>query len=377
LIINKFSIDNSSKKNDLDKTKSSFEFLKIHNPDANINKIEESQSKLSQQIINNDENETGFFIPSSLKIYLKEDQREFELEIERKLHEENEKNSKLIEEKKKSSLYRSPANATINQVELYYNLIFQEIEENINEKKQPEFYSLKLDIISQLSDVPNKFPIAKGVLINKKNIDKIKTIWNEDYLIWINKYIPNFELKKYEYSVDLFMILNKLCSPPVVASISGILLGLSNLRSIMYSNNHYISNLMEGFLIVSKVSVPFLYISTGISFVANPGFSLNIIVTKFHVILGMIHRFVIMPVIGFGWVYVWTKYYGGILAESKVIRIAIFIPFCVPSGNNIIMLVNVMKYYINESAALMIMQNISMIVTLTLLYVFYFILIGF
>jgi len=341
------------------------------------NNIDKNHSK--SNLYENSENDlknTEYVIPINLEKYLKEYSKDLEKEREIKFDKEILLKKKIIKVKKSSILYRSPANSTINQVESYYFLLFNEVEKNLDEKKRKEFQSFKLEVFKNLAEIPNKFPIVRGSIINKNNETLIKNIWDQEYLTFIKVYIPDFTLKKPNFILNKVLIFNKLYSPPIIASISGLLIGLSQLRGILFSKNHYISNIVEAIALISKVNVPLLYISGGVSFVANPGYNMNMIINKYHTFLSMIHRFIVMPAIGIVWVYVWTVYYGGIIKESKVIRISIFIPFCVPSAMNIIMIVNLMKFYIEETATLLLLQNLSMIITLTILYLIYFIIIG-
>jgi len=394
-IKSKTEIEKNISKEQFEKTKSSFEILKKNNSDINNKKDRPSSFEVDKNRHRNNINHSirdyhlansknsdnssiycEFYIPSDYKKYLQEDIEDYIKEKENFEREEIYKNKMIIQEKKSSLNYLSPANATINQVELYYNQLFRYVEENINLEKKTEFYSFKTKIISGLYDVPNKFPIARGVIVNRTNKQIILKIWNEKYLPYIKMFFPNFELKKASYKVNKELIMNKIYSPSVIACISGILIGISGLRIVIFSENHYISNIVEAVYIISKVTVPFLYISAGITFVAVPSLNLNLIINKFHIILGMFHRFIVMPCIGIGWVFIWTKLYGGIIAKSKVIRISIFIPFCIPSANNIILLLNIMKYYVSEIGFILLIQNLSIIVTLTLLYLFYFIIIG-
>jgi len=385
-INSKTEIEKNISKEQFEKTKSSFEILRKNHSIINIKKDSsedgkdrhpnEKNNSIQESHLANNENSditsicSEFFIPSNCKEFLHEEEKE------NSLRQEIYKNKMIIQEKKSSLNYLSPANASIDQVQSYYNQLFRYVEENINLEKKSEFYSFKTRIISGLYDVPNKFPIARGVIVNRTNKQIILKIWNEKYLPCIKMFFPNFELKKASYQVNKELILNKLYTPNVIACILGILIGISGLRIIFFSENHYISNIVDAIYVISKVTVPLLYISAGISFVTAPRLDLNLIINKYHIILGIFQRFIVMPCIGMGWVYFWKKFYGGIIANSKVIRISIFIPFCLPSANNTILLLNIMKYYISEIGILLVIQNMTILVTLTLLYLFYFIILG-
>lgn len=258
----------------------------------------------------------------------------------------------------------------------YFELLFQEVEKDLNKSAEVEYLNLKKSVCKELKNAPFKFPIARGVLLNRSNDKQINTIWEKEYLEIYKKYFPSFDLKKYDQSVNYKLIMNLMYSPPVVGCYLGLIIGMSNMRIVLFSKNHYISNLEDGLELVSKVTVPFLYITIGISFIAIPKLSLKMTVRKFHIVLGIFHRFIVMPSIGLLWIFLWSKYFGSYVKDSKVIRISMFIPFCVPSGANIVMLVNVIKYFVNEAAAVLVAQNISMIITLTIWYLIYFMVIG-
>jgi len=52
---------------------------------------------------------------------------------------------------------------------------------------------------------------------------------------------------------DISLVINKIHSPAVVGTILGLVVGISGMRDILFSSNHYISNLVEGIYIITKV----------------------------------------------------------------------------------------------------------------------------
>jgi len=257
----------------------------------------------------------------------------------------------------------------------YYQKMFRIIEQNINKEYLVEFELEKSEIMKNLHDIPPKFPIARGIEVNRINIKEIDAIW-DDYVLAIQKLNNEFELHSCLMKADMSLIINKIHSPAVVGTIIGLVIGISGMRDILFSSNHYITNLVEGILVLTKATVPFLYVSVGISFVTIRGFSLNLPVSKKHMIVGMIIRFIIVPGFGLLWTWIWTEFYGGIIKQSRVFRISLFIPFCVPSSANLVIITNLLKYFIAESNLLLVGQNICLLVTLTILYLIYFVVIG-
>jgi predicted permease len=257
----------------------------------------------------------------------------------------------------------------------YYQKMFRIIEGNINKNYLIEFQLEKSEIMKNLHDIPPKFPIARGIEVNRININEINAIW-DDYILAIKKLNNEFELHTCLMKADLALIINKIHSPAVVGTILGLIIGISGMREVLFSSNHYITNLVEGILVLTRATVPFLYLSVGISFVTIRGFSLDLPVSKKHMLVGMIIRFIIVPGCGLLWTYLWTEFYGGIIKQSRVFRISLFIPFCVPSSANLVIITNLLKYFVAESNLLLVGQNITLLVTLTILYLIYFVVIG-
>lgn len=257
----------------------------------------------------------------------------------------------------------------------YYQKMFRVIEQNLNKDCAVEYELEKSEIIKNLHDIPPKFPIARGIEVNRINIREIDAIW-DDYLIAIKKLNNEFELHSCLMRSDFELVINAIHSPAVVGTILGLIIGVSGMRDVLFSLNHYITNLVDGILVLTRATVPFLYVSVGVSFVTIRGFSLNLPVSKKHMILSMIIRFIILPGFGLLWTYIWTEYYGGIIQQSRVFRISLFIPFCVPSSANLVLLTNILKYFIAESNLLLVSQNLSLLITLTVLYMIYFVTIG-
>lgn len=252
---------------------------------------------------------------------------------------------------------------------------------DLKEKKSEQIYQMKEKEENKLLQIyfdhehPPYFPIARGLNLTEENLEKIKSIWGDfDFILKEN--FKDFSLAIKKEPADFTLVLNKVYSPILLGSILGLVIGLSGMRDILFSSNHYIQNLVEGILVISKAAVPFLYISVGVQFLTMQKINLNITLSKKHIIISLIHRYLIIPAIGLLWVYIWTNYYGGVVKESKVFRISLFIPFCVPCSANISMLVNLIGYFKEETSVILLVQNLSMLIGLTILYLVYFIVIG-
>jgi len=176
---------------------------------------------------------------------------------------------------------------------------------------------------------------------------------------------------------NVWVSLNKLYSPAIVGCILGLIIGISGMRDLLHSKNHYLQNFLEGFNIITKSTVAFVYISTGVSFATFTGFKWNLPINKKHLIVTFIVRYIILPFIGILWILAWKTFYGGIVEESKVFRISLFIPFCIPSSSNLIIILNLLKYFLGETNILLIWQNGLMVFQLLALYVVYFVQIGY
>jgi len=311
------------------------------------------------------------------EIYLPQESMKHLRMVERDRKKEKMRMNSIIIENNKITSIRLQRHQSIfdNSIVNYYEKIFRIVENNLDSARFDEFLVEKSEVMKNLYDIPPRFPIVRGIEINRVNLKDVESIWN-DYLIAIKNLNNDFQLNSNHMVSDIMLIINKIHSPAVTGTILGLLIGVSGLRDILFSTNHYLSNLNEGILILTKATVPFLYVSVGVSFVSVKGLNLGIPVNYKHIIISFLIRFIIVPGFGIFWTWMWTSYYGGMLQASKVFRIALFIPFCVPSSANMVVIVNIIRYFIEEANIILVFQNLSLIVTLTILYVVYFITIG-
>jgi hypothetical protein len=253
--------------------------------------------------------------------------------------------------------------------------MFKIIELNLNPELRDEFLVEKSEVMMNVLDIPPKFPIVHGLELNRINIKDINLIW-DDYYIQLKEFDKEFELHPNIIQADFSLVLNKLLSPCITSAFIGILLGISGIREIIFSTNHYIENVLDGVYIITRALVPMLYISVGFSFMSITGLSLDIPVSKKMLLAAFTVRFAIVPLFGLLWCYIFTYYYGGIIWTSKVFRVSLFIPFAVPSSANMVIITIIIKFFIAESNLILVFQNLFLIITLTIWYLIYFLVIG-
>jgi hypothetical protein len=263
-----------------------------------------------------------------------------------------------------------------NEIEKYYNRVFRCVEAHLDQEKKKEYEEFKISIQNSIFSIPPSFPIAKYVPLTRKIVDSIEKEW-QIFEKCILKLDPNFKLKTVPIEISLKIIINKIYSPSIIGCFLGLIIGMSSMREILFSTNHYISNLVESFYLITKTLVICLYITLGISMTSVRHLSfLNTPVNKYYIILIMIIRFLIMPGIGYLYVHLWTKYFGGMVLKSKVFRIAIFMPFSLPPTANIVIIVNIIKFFAQETALFLFANNMTLFASVTIIYLIYSIIVG-
>jgi predicted permease len=261
-------------------------------------------------------------------------------------------------------------------VERYYQKVFGFVEKHFNEQKATEYNEFKLTTMKSIFDFPPKFPVARNITITNNVVKVIEEEWIKLEKM-MKKINPDFKLITVKYSLSLMLILKEFHSPPIVSHILGLIIGMSGLREIMFSSNHYISNLLDGLNIMVLPTVPLLYLALGIFMISVKNVNrLNTPLSKRYLVLSFVHRLIIMPAIGLLYVYLWETYFGGIVAASKVFRISVFIPWCLPCAVTAVVIINMVKFFTEETGIILFAHNSSIIVTLTILYSVYYVVIG-
>lgn len=170
-------------------------------------------------------------------------------------------------------------------------------------------------------------------------------------------------------SITFSLVLKKIHYPAVIGCILGLLIGISGMRDILFSSNHYITDVYSAITIVTKSTVPFLYIAVWISMTSISSIDLmHTPISKKYIIVSFIERFIILPGIGILWLWIWKTYYGGIILTSPVVRITLFFPFCLPCASTIAVVVNIVKCFAEETAMLLFFHNTSIVILLTWLF---------
>jgi hypothetical protein len=281
-----------------------------------------------------------------------------------------------LEEKQRVVNLRSKSSKKLfEHVDRYYTKVFEYIENDLKERKKEEYEHEKMDILKDLYLLPPKFPIVRCVQVNKINLAIVEEEWKK-YEELIKKVLPNFKLTSPQTAFSMQIVLKFLFIPAIVGCIIGLFVGLSHMRDILFSTNHYITNLVDGIYILTRATVPIMYVPIGVGFVSTKGLTMQLPISKKYILISFIVRFVIIPGIGYIYVYLWYTYYGGAIATSKVLRITMFIPFCVPSTANLVVMTNIVRFFMEETAFILLIHNAFLIISLPTLYMIYFIIVG-
>ena len=264
----------------------------------------------------------------------------------------------------------------------YYNNALNICEENIdlNDKnKINELIELKEKININLNNEPIKYPTNYTLKISpsdEKYIDKKYIEWEEK----IKEQHTNFKGEKSNVHIHKMLILKSLISPPTIGFTIGILLGVSKIRDLIWDGNIYFANLMDGIDFFHKVLTPFLFLVIGVACMPKQEKEKKekkpILITKIHFIIIFVLRFLIIPFLGILAVFLWKKLYKKECESSTVFRLILFFPWCLPSSTTFSVLVNMSGYFFEEYGYLIMLQNFSCIITLTLLNMIYFFIVG-
>jgi len=262
-------------------------------------------------------------------------------------------------------------------LESYYEKLFGLVKLKLDPACKDEFEAFKLSTFNDISNTVPKFPIVKYMQITRESLPLIELEWIlfEKAAIKID---PQFKLKSVEVSISFKIIMNKLQCPPIIACFLGLLIGMSGMREILFSDNHYITNMVNALYLTHKSLVVFLYIASGISMIQGvKGFDLSSTpITKKYLAISFVNRYVLLPGIGIIYVYFWKTYYGGIVATSKVFRAAMFFPFCMPCSATVAVVANLVKYFVEETGIILFAHNATIALTLTILYLISYVVIG-
>jgi hypothetical protein len=138
--------------------------------------------------------------------------------------EEEEKNYIYSKNSRKSSLCFKIQN---NDIELYYEKVFNFTEKHLNKTKLKEYEEFKLHTMKLVNEFPPKFPTVYDITITTDMINIINSEW-DDYENHIKKINPEFKLVIKEMPITIQLILSKIYSPPIL----GCFLGIINFKLI-------------------------------------------------------------------------------------------------------------------------------------------------
>jgi predicted permease len=260
------------------------------------------------------------------------------------------------------------------KINKYYDTLFNYIEEDLNLHKKKEYEKEKQKILHNLEHFPPKFPTIRAIKVSKDIVNEI----NNDFKLFeeaAKAVNPKFKLTHYKKKSKLY-IYGRVYYPPIIACFLGLLVGLSGMRDIAFSSNHYLKNFFDVWPIITVVNVSFIYTTAGYAMAATSKITMNMILTFKEIVIGILIRFIIVPGIGLLWIYLWVTFYGGIVIESKVVRFAMFIPFCAPVSATLIVFLNLVNIYVDEAGYHIFIQYILSLVLLSTVYLVYFITLG-
>ena len=278
--------------------------------------------------------------------------------------------NQLSESMKKKSNY--------DIIKNYYQSAFDMIEADPNLFKLElvnEYTEVKNEILHKVSHNPPKYPIVRYVKIDRNAVKVINSEWE--------KFEPKLKIMSSSFKgipnkgIDIYLFLTKVVSPPTMSVLVGLIICMSGVRDFVFdATNHYWSNFVDGISTLERVMVPFLFLLIGLSAASTNGLSMNVPLKINHIIIVFVLRFVIVPALGILAIYVWKECYGGIVKESFAFRIIMFFPWCLPSAPNMAVIVNLTQYFFEEYGYLILLQNVSSVVFLTILYLIYFVSVG-
>ena len=282
----------------------------------------------------------------------------------------------------KKNIMLEKAKVVIN---LYYSYLFDFILKNLNDfneqnndtKINNNFEKEKVFIISKINsnDYPS-FNICDSLKIGRNEKPIFDVAWQEFEKLQVELDIKsNFNFVPQE--VNAMLIIKKVFNPPVIGCIIGLFFGISGLRDVFFSNNHYIKNVYNICNMAAKAFVPLLLTNVGNSLIKSPKFSPILVLTKFQIIYSFIFTFIIIPFVGMGMIKFWEVVYGGIIKTSKTFKFSMFISMALPLSPNFLIVISVLNgYYISEFSYLLGKQTLSLIFTETLILLIYFVIIN-
>jgi len=276
----------------------------------------------------------------------------------------------------------------------YFEDLFQVVEDEVEKEvmdNQPEDQELDKSQVDTFNHIANEKTLALAKISDETipvfgTVDSLQIGRND--LVLLDEAWKEFEEKMKEKKVkvtfnvkvvdiDIKLIMKKIFNPPVLGCIIGLFFGISGMRDLLFSKNHYLKNIYKIITMGTKAFVPLLFVNVGNSLFAVPKFNVGMALTKFQIYFSFIITFVIVPFLGMGMIKFWEAVYGGIIEESKVFRFAMFVTCALPVSPNFIIILSILDgFYLEEYSYVLNKQTISMILTETIILLIYFVIIN-
>ena len=231
-------------------------------------------------------------------------------------------------------------------------------------------------ILKGLNEFPQKLPYTRSVKVNKDVYKYLKDNWSQVE----NNLISNdnsYQYKPEVVKLELSFYINKAIAPPIMSIIIGIIMVISKTRLILFNTESlYWTNITDGLTVLMNTYTPLLFCLLG-SLCKNANTDSSfLIISKQHVIVILVIKFLFLPFIGMLYIYIWRECFGGIIKSSVAYRLIMFSNWCLPSPPNMTLIINILRFFSDEFGYLIFISTVACIIGLTLLHLIYFILVG-
>ena len=336
---------------------------------------------LFEKVISNEIIKSDFKDISNLNLHENEHHDNTDNEHKTKESNNNLISSNLIDESN-LNLFKNQEDEEKMKCEKIFIKAFEKVEKNLNKEKTESYTFEKEQIIKNLEKNPPEYPIDPYIKITQSNYSKILKEYDEWYKNE-KQLNPNLNITLSKVKIDIFALIKALLAPPTNSFYLGLILGLSYMREIIFSKNIFWENIIDGVNVISGSFTPFLFLVIGVACLPQEKTpeerkqkSKVFLISKSHVVIIFVVRFIIVPILGIFAIIFWKNVYGKECESSLVFRLVLFFPWCLPSSTTFSVLVNLTGYFFEEYGYLIMLQNFSCVITLTVLNMIYFLLVG-
>jgi len=336
---------------------------------------------LFEKVISNEIIKSDFKDISNLNLHENEHHDNTNNEHKTKESNNNLISSNLIDESNLNS-FKNQEDEEKMKCEKIFIKAFEKVEKNLNKEKTESYTFEKEQIIKNLEKNPPEYPIDPYIKITQSNYSKILKEYDEWYKNE-KQLNPNLNITLSKVKIDIFALIKALLAPPTNSFYLGLILGLSYMREIIFSKNIFWENIIDGVNVISGSFTPFLFLVIGVACLPQEKTpeerkqkSKVFLISKSHVVIIFVVRFIIVPILGIFAIIFWKNVYGKECESSLVFRLVLFFPWCLPSSTTFSVLVNLTGYFFEEYGYLIMLQNFSCVITLTVLNMIYFLLVG-